>query len=215
MAGRFRPFRPFPPILSSLALFLSLLFLCPPPRPMQEGPEPGSLGSWSIPFRAAPFLQCANAWYDTTSRREDMLGMNLPPLDKDIVPEKGVHIIKKIDRGDTLRIRQFNHIRALQHPDRDGQRALFLEMHSNAPVIGHLSPLSGPTAGGTRVHVWGTNFAGGDIYKCRFGSKGIVSAEYNNTTGTITCIAPAFMDVASKNYDVPFTVVIFNRRLCS
>ena len=140
-----------------------------------------------------------------------MLGMsmNLPPLGKDIVPEKGVHIINKIDRGDTLRVRQFNHIRALQHPERDGQRALFLEMHSLAPVIGHLSPLSGPTAGGTKVHVWGTNFAGGDIYKCRFGTKGIVSAEYNNATGTISCVAPAFMDVASKNFDVPFTVVIF------
>ena len=123
MAGRFRPFRPFPPILSSLALFLSLLFLCPPPRPMQEGPEPGSLGSWSIPYRAAPFLQCANAWYDTTSRREDMLGMNLPPLDKDIVPEKGVHYQK--NRPCDTPHSPVNHIRLYSTRTGMGSRRFF------------------------------------------------------------------------------------------
>ena len=156
-----------------------------------------------------PTISFALAWYDTTSRKEDMFNMKLPPLGKEHVPRKGVHIMHKIDRGDTLRISQFNHIRALQHPDRKVQQNLFLEMGLNSPVIGHISPVFGPTAGGTLVHVWGTNFAGGDIYKCRFGSKGVVMANYNNASGTISCTTPPFKSVAAKNLEVPFTVVIF------
>ena len=57
-----------------------------------------------------------------------------------------------------------------------------------APTVSFLSPPNGPTAGGTTVSVFGTNFVEMEFFACRFGVHS-VKAKFVSSTH-VECIAP-------------------------
>lgn len=48
----------------------------------------------------------------------------------------------------------------------------------NQPFLQDISPTSGPVGGGTLVRLWGSVFAGGSVYRCRFGAA-LVTADFD------------------------------------
>ena len=74
------------------------------------------------------------------------------------------------------------------------------------PRIGRIAPLGAPNHVDTLVHIFGVNFEGGDLYKCKFGDV-TVPAIFNRTRHEIICTAPAQPDTRGV---IPLHVVIFN-----
>lgn len=70
-----------------------------------------------------------------------------------------------------------------------------------------MEPHGGPISGGTEVTVYGTNFAGGDQYKCKFGTE-LVSATYQSDRNVILCSSPPQNATVGS---VRFRIVIFSR----
>ena len=75
-----------------------------------------------------------------------------------------------------------------------------------APRIGRVAPLGAPNHVDTVVHIFGVNFEGGDLYKCKFGDV-TVPAVFNATRHEIVCSAPSQPDIRGV---IPLHVVIFN-----
>ena len=64
------------------------------------------------------------------------------------------------------------------------------------------SPTSGPFIGGTRVRVWGSNFSGGSVYRCRFNSTVVEAAFEVVTPQELSCRLPNAMQVGVHRFEV-------------
>lgn len=74
------------------------------------------------------------------------------------------------------------------------------------PIIGSMDPHGGPSIGGTAVNMSGANLAGGDLYRCKFGTK-TVPARFDPFSNTAACVAPPH-DVAART-TVDLVLVVF------
>ena len=59
-----------------------------------------------------------------------------------------------------------------------------------APTVSFVSPIGGPSLGGTLITVGGHNLRGGSDYRCEIGSD-LVPASFDNLNGTILCTTPS------------------------
>ena len=78
--------------------------------------------------------------------------------------------------------------------------------HTTNRRLRTIAPLGAPNHVDTLVHIFGVNFEGGDLYKCKFGDV-TVPAIFNRTRHEIICTAPAQPDTRGV---IPLHVVIFN-----
>ena len=65
----------------------------------------------------------------------------------------------------------------------------------DSPVLSTVCPASGPTAGGTRVVIYGATFLPGPDLRCRFGERP-VAASLDAVAGTMVCVSPSNMSAA-------------------
>ena len=130
-------------------------------------------------------------WFQSNGSRADLqrLADFGPRIPLEHNPEPGVLAMRKRQKGDAEGLRQRNALAMAQAKTPAHRRALEDHWRHAAPVIGRVAPHAGPTTGGTRVFVYGTNFAGGSVYKCKFGHE-IVTGAYDNSTGCIVCVSP-------------------------
>jgi hypothetical protein len=155
-----------------------------------------------------------HAWYDTSTRPEDIMLTELPPLPKEHNPRRGVLAVKRAVRHPNHAMALINSVRTSQEPREHVRKARMNHQEYSPPVIGHFSPVGAPTKGGVLVKFWGINFDGGSIYKCCF-HNAVVKAEYHKDPShlhhdTITCMAPAFSATGSKTPEgVDVSIIIF------
>ena len=136
-------------------------------------------------------LRLNYAWYDTTTSVQDLFSLENSTLSKHHNPKEGTLVMRKRSRTDSEVIDMINTVRTRQSTKEE--QAKRNKMKMNPPIIGHMSPNGGPISGGTTVKFWGTNFAGGSLYKCLFGKY---------VDGSVTLRA-----TAEKQYDKLSTVV--------
>ena len=154
------------------------------------------------------------AWYDTSTRPEDIMLAEMPPLPKEHNPRRGVLHVKRAPRHPDLAMSLINSVRTLQEPNTNIRKAREEHQRSGPPVIGHFAPVGSPSKGGAMVKFWGVNFGGGAQYKCRF-HNAVVPATYNEDTSdehhdTIACVAPSFSLTGAKSPDgVDVSIIIF------
>ena len=72
----------------------------------------------------------------------------------------------------------------------------------DVPHLDGTSPTSGPVLGGTRIRVWGSNFTGGSVYRCRFNSTVVDAAFEVDTPQELSCRLPNAMPVGMHRFEV-------------
>ena len=60
--------------------------------------------------------------------------------------------------------------------------------YRDATVVSYINPDAGPTTGGSLVVVRGSHFAGGDGYRCRFGTHVTIASFADDET--VRCTSP-------------------------
>jgi len=125
----------------------------------------------------------------------------------DHVPVKGVHVMRRRGLSDSQSLDRMNLIQTDQSRGSSHITKKRIEHLQNfVPRIGRVAPLGAPNHVATLVHIFGQNFEGGDLYKCKFGDV-TVPATFDAASHEIQCTAPAQPHTRGV---VPLHVVIFN-----
>ena len=147
---------------------------------------------------------CTDAWFRSNGSLSDLhqLANEAPQIPRQHNPEPGVLAMRKRRKGDAEALRHRNAVVLSQAKSAQHRDALRRHWEDAKPVIGRMQPHAGPTTGGTRVRVAGTNFAGGSLYKCKFGHE-IVTAYFDKATGDIVCVSPPLGANSDAFYSPP------------
>ena len=89
-------------------------------------------------------------WYDTTAPFE-ILTAHMGDIPREHNPERGTSVLRKRPKSDEQVLRFLNLGTTVQHPSNQTREARHAHQLEGKPVIGRVTPLSGPIAGGTKV----------------------------------------------------------------
>ena len=107
-----------------------------------------------ILFPLNNFLSPTFAWYDTFTTPDDVYTYGERTQGKEHVPQYGTHVIEH-RRTDEDWLKLSRSFKVFQTRNKTAKKAL-ISHFLDKPVIGQISPRSGPAKGGTQVRVWGT-----------------------------------------------------------
>lgn len=151
-------------------------------------------------------------WYDTTTPKHAIYHYMGDDVGPEHNPEIGTMVMHKRKRNHVDSLALINMVSTHQARHSDELVAARNEhADKGRPVIGRVTPMSGPLTGNTKVIVEGTKFSGGSVYKCKFGDIP-VPAVYKVDTGEIECLSPAIQSVDNrldKGFDAKFSIAIF------